>query len=95
MDFVSLLPILLYITGLILLIILIILGIKLIEVVDKFNRIADNIEEKVNTFNGALAIFNKAADGIASISDSVVFSVTSAITKIFNKARKSKEEDEL
>jgi len=87
------LPILLYTAGLILLIVLIVLGIKLIGVVDKFDRIADNVEEKVNSFNGALAVFNKAANGIASISDSVVFGITSAISKVFGKNKKNKEDD--
>ena len=53
----------------------------------------DNIEEKVNTFNGAISIISKVSDGIASIGDSVIFGITSAISKVFNKIR-SKEEDE-
>ena len=87
------LPIILYIVGIILLIVLIILGIKCIGILDKVDRVVDNIEEKVNTFNGAISIISKVSDGIAIIGDSVIFGITSAISKVFNKIR-SKEEDE-
>ena len=53
----------------------------------------DNIEEKVNTFNGALSVVKTAADGIASISDSVLFGISSAVSKVFNRFTKKKEDD--
>ncbi|MCI8460411.1 MAG: hypothetical protein HFE81_03335 [Bacilli bacterium] len=94
MEFLSVfLPIILYIVAIILLIILIVLGIKCIAILDKIDRVVDNIEEKVNTFNGALSIIGKVSDGIASIGDSVIFGITSAVSKIFNKV-KSKEEND-
>ena len=96
MEFLSqFLPILLYLAGIVLLVVLIILVIKLIKVVDKVDGVVDNVEDKINSFNGAIAVMNRAADGIASISDSVVFGITSAISKIFNKARKEKDEEDL
>ena len=45
-DLSTVLPILLYLAGLVLLIVLIIVGIKLIGLLDKFDRIADNVEVK-------------------------------------------------
>ena len=73
----------------------VVLAIKLIGVVDKVNEVVDNVENKVNSFNGALNVLNKAADGIANISDSVVFGITSTISKIFNRSRKNKDEEDL
>ena len=70
------LPIILYIVGIILLIVLIILGIKCIGILDKVDRVVDNIEEKVNTFNGAISIISKFSDGISSIVDSFIFVIT-------------------
>lgn len=93
MEFLNLfLPMILYVVAIILLIILIILGIKCIEILNKIDRVMDNIEEKVNTFNGAISIISKVSDGIANISDSAIFGITSAMSKIFNRF-KSKEED--
>ena len=74
MEFLStFLPIILYIVAIVLLVILIILGLRLLKLLDKVDALVDNIEEKVNTFNGALSVVKTAADGIASISDSVLF----------------------
>ena len=95
MEFLSVfLPIVLYIVAIVLLVILIILGIKLIKVIDKVDRVVDNVEEKVNSFNGALAVMSKAADGIASISDSVINGVSLAVTKLINKFNKKKKEED-
>ena len=88
------LPALLYIVAIVLIIVFICVGVKLLKLLDKVNKIADSIDEKVNTFNGALAVLKNASDGIASISDTFVFAVTSFITKLFGKYRKSKEEEE-
>jgi len=87
------LPILLYIAGLVLLIALVVLVIKLIKVVDKADRIADNVEDKINSFNGSIELLSRAAEGVASISDSFVFGITSAISKIFGKIKKNKEDE--
>ena len=87
------LPIILYIVGIILLIVLIILCIKCIYLLNKVDRVVDNIEEKVNTFNVAISIINKVSDGIASIGDSVLFGISSAVSKIFNRRRTKEERD--
>ena len=88
------LPVILYIVAIILLIILIIVGLRLIKILDKIDGIVDNIDEKVNTFNSIFDVMKRAADGVASISDSFVFAVTSAISKVFSKFRgNNKEED--
>lgn len=86
------LPVLLYTFGIILLIVLIILGIRLIIILDKFDRVVDNIEGKVNSLNGFFSIIDKATDSIALISDSVVNTVASLVFKIFKK-KKGKEDD--
>lgn len=84
----------LYVVAIVLLVILIVVAFKLIKILDKIDRIADNVEDKVNSFNGAVSVIKTAADGIANISDTVVFGVTSAVSKIVNKFVKKKEEDE-
>lgn len=100
MEFLSsFLPILLYIVAIVLIIVFIIVGIKLIYVLDKADKLVDNLEEKVNSFNGALAVINRAADGFASIGDSVLDGVGLVSSKVVNlfknrsKKKMKKEED--
>ena len=89
-----LLPVILYIVAIILLIILIVLCVRLIKVLNKVDRVVDNIEDKVNTFNGALSVLKTASDSVANITDSFVFGVTSAVSKIFGKFKGNYKEDE-
>jgi uncharacterized protein YoxC len=89
----SILPMLLYIVAIVLIVVLIVVGIKLIKILNKVDAIADNINEKVNTFDGALRVLKNASDGIASITDTVVFTVTSAISKVFGAIKKNNEND--
>lgn len=84
----------LYVVAIVLLVVLIVVAFKLIKVLDKIDRIADNVEDKVNSFNGAISVMKTAADGIANISDTVVFGVSSAVSKLVNKFVKKKEEYE-
>ncbi len=90
MDFLNvLLPTLLYVAGITLLVVFIIIGIKLINILNRVERITENVEAKVSSFDHAFSVLNKMADGVANISDSIVFNVTNALSKIF----KRKEED--
>jgi len=90
----TILPTLLYIVAIVLIVVLIVVGIKLIGILNKVDKIADNIDDKINTFNGAIRVLKDASDRIASISDSFVASVTSLISKIFGKDKKNQLEEE-
>ncbi len=93
MDFLTaILPVLLYIFGIILLIVLIILGIRMIQVLDKVDRIVDNVEEKVNSFNGFFEVLDRTGYGISVIGDKVINLFSSMISKIFNKNKKDEED---
>ncbi len=95
MEFLNVfLPIVLYLVAIALIIVFIIVGIKLINLLDKVDRVVDNVEDKINSFNGALAVMTKTADGIASIGDSVINSVSLGVSKLVNIFhRKKKKED--
>ncbi len=88
----SILPVLLYTAGIILLIVLIILGIRLIQVLNKVDRVVDNVEEKVNSLNGVFDVVNKATDTLAVVGESVVGTIAGFVSRIFNK-KLNKEED--
>ena len=87
----EILPIILYVLGSILLVVLIVLGIKLIITMNKIENVVDDITMKVESLNGFFSIIDMTTDKLALISDRVVEGVTSIIRKIFN--RKKEEED--
>ena len=86
------LPVVLYTFGIILLIVLIILGIRLIQILDRCDKVIDNVEEKVNSLNGIFSVINKTSYGLSMISDKVISGVVGMVSRIFNK-KKDKEED--
>lgn len=95
-DFLNMaLPILLYVCGIIVLIILMVLGIKLIKVLDKVDRIADNVESKVNSLNLAFSLIDKTTDSIVSMGNNVVGAVNGIASKVFNRKKSKKEEEEI
>ena len=93
-DLSTVLPILLYLAGLVLLIVLIIVGIKLIGLLDKFDRIADNVEVKITSLDGAFNIVDKFSDSVAMVSDSLVTGTVKLLSNVFGKNKTSKEDED-
>ena len=90
-------PIVLYLLGAVLLIILIILGIKLIKAIDKANVILEDAYNKTRSLNGLFNAIDSITDTLSSVSDSIVGNLTAIIGKVFhrkNKKVKENEEDE-
>lgn len=92
MDVNTLLSVLLYVAGIVLLVVFTIVGIKLINILDKVDKVVDNVDEKVHAFDGAITTFSKVANGFANISNSLVFNISSIVSKLFNK-KMEKEDD--
>ena len=90
----SFLPIVLYIFGIVLLIVLIILGIRLIQTIDRTNRLLDDVEEKVNTLNGFFHLIDTITDNLSFLSDKIVDTVSNVITRLFKRKKKEEEENE-
>ena len=90
----QLLLIILYLLGSILLVVLIMLGIKLINTMNKIQNVVDDINKKVDSFDGLFSIIDNTTDKLALLSDKMVDGVTFLLKKIF-KPRKRKEEDDL
>ena len=86
----QLLLIILYLLGSILLVVLIILGIKLINTMNKIQNVVDDINKKVDSFDGLFSIIDNTTDKLALLSDKMVDGVTFLLKKIF-KPRKRKE----
>ena len=76
----------------ILLVVLIVLGIKLIGTVSKVDRILDELELKVRSFDKMFIVVDSITDSMAVVSDKIVDSIVYLIRKIFS-GRKRKEEE--
>lgn len=88
------LPIILYILGSILLGILIVLGIKLINVMNKMEKVVDDINTKVSSLNGVFSIIDATTDRLALLSDRMVDGISLIIRKLFAKKNKKSKEKE-
>ena len=78
----------------ILLVVLIILGIKLIGAVSKFDRVAGEFETRLKKIDSLFGIVDTFTDSMALISDKIVDGVVYGIKKIFGKKRKEDDSDE-
>lgn len=87
------LPIILYILGSILLVVLIILGVKLIITMNKIEDVVDDINTKVKTLDGFFSVIDFTTDKLAMLSDRVVETISSFIKRLF-KRKDSVSEDE-
>lgn len=85
------LPIMLYIVTIILVIILIVLAIKAIETLERANKIADNVEGKLESLNGFFSIVDTITDKVSLMSDTLVSLVSNAICKVFRRKRKEND----
>lgn len=85
-------PIILYLLGSVLLIVLIILGVKLIYTVNKTNAILDDAYNKTKSLNGLFNAIDSITDTVSMLSDSIVGSITNVLGKVFHKKKNKKEE---
>ena len=90
----EILPIILYILGSILLGILIVLGIKLINVMNKMEQVVDDINTKVSSLNGIFSIIDATTDKLSLLSDRMVDGISLIIRKLFAKKKKKDKEKE-
>ena len=81
----EILPIILYVLGSILLVVLIILGIKLIITMNKIENVVDDITKKVKSLDGLFSIIDMTTDKLAMLSDRIVDMVTVFIKKVFRR----------
>ena len=92
-DINSFLTIVLGMLGSILLVVLIILGIKLINTITKVDKILDNVEVKLNSFDKIFNVVDVATDSMALLSDKIVEGIVLLIKKVFRKNDLGKVDD--
>ena len=91
-DINSFLLMILSILGSILLIVLIVLGIKLINTISKADKVLDEIDVRIKSFDKMFNAVDIVTDSMALVSDKIVDGIVFAIKKVFGK-KKRKEDD--
>ncbi len=87
------LPIILYLVGVVLLVILIIIGVKIIRIIDSIDDIVKDVDYKVQSLNGVFKIIDTTTDRLAVINDKIVDVITNFILKLFKKKYNNKKEE--
>lgn len=90
----EILPIILYVLGSILLVVLIILGIKLIITMNKIEDVVDDINKKVKSLDSFFSIIDFTTDKLAMLSDRVVETVASLIKRLFKRKEDEKSNEQ-
>ena len=91
----QILPIVIYALLSVLLIVLIVLGIKLIDTVNKTNAVLDDIEKKSKSLDGIFSTIDNVTDAVSVVSDKLVDGIATIFGKVLSFRKKKKvEEDE-
>ncbi len=88
----TVLPVVLYILGAILLVALIILTVKLIIVMNKVEKTVDDISGKVKTLDGLFEIIGMLTGKFYFVTDKIVEFATLLVEKIFKRKEDDKNE---
>ncbi len=86
------LPIVLYCSLIVFVIILIVLAIKAIGTLNKVNTLIDDAQEKLDSLNGVFHIVDTVTDRVSFITDTLVSTIGGAISKFFQRRKEKKEE---
>ncbi len=88
------LPLLLYVAGFVLLVVLIIFCIKLIKTLNMIDSIMLDVEKKVKSLNGIFNVIDYFTDKISSITDIIVEKITNWVLRLKHKKYNKEEENE-
>lgn len=83
-----------YILLIVLVIALIILVINAIKTLDKVDKLVDDVSQKSEKLNGLFSIIDNTTDALVGFSDSIVGFLAGTISKIFNRKKEKKNDQE-
>ena len=89
----DLLPLLLSILGVILLVVLIVIGFKIIRLMNNIEEIVEDVTYKVKSLNNIFRIIDRLTDSLSIVSDKLVESINSFLIKMFKKKYNKKKEE--
>ena len=74
---------------------MIILGIKLIETIDRANVVLDDIEKKTKSLNGVFHMIDTVTDTLSFLSDGLIEGIVSGISRVFSRKDHKKRKKEM
>lgn len=86
------LPIIVYFLLIILVIVLIVVLVRAFFVLNKVDKMIDNVNDKINSLENLFSIIDGATDTFALISDKIVGFISAGIGKLFKKKEEDKNE---
>ena len=88
------LPLVIYILLIVALIVLIVVGFKFANFLDKINHVVDSVSDKVDSLNGIFHAIDFATDKVSEFSTVIVETVVSAVSKLLHRKKKIKEDED-
>lgn len=85
------LPIIIYFLLIVILIVGIILIIKLIQTMNKVDKVVEDVNHKVQSLNGFFQVIDFTTDRIVGLSDKIVDLVSNGIDRLINMKSKKKK----
>lgn len=93
MEFVNVfLPVLIYSLLSVLIVVLIVLGIRLLETVNRVNKLLDDVEKKMDSMNGLFNVMDFVTTKATIVTDTIASTIMGAVSNLVKK-RKQKKED--
>lgn len=93
MEFVNVfLPVLMYSLLSVLIVVLIVLGIRLLETVNRVNKLLDDVEKKMDSMNGLFNVMDFVITKATVLTDTIASTIMGAVSNLVKK-RKQKKED--
>lgn len=95
MDFwLSFLPIIIYLLLIVILIVGIVIGIRLINTLNRVDKVVEDANQKLDSLDGLFSLIDFVTDKVALFSDRMVDIVSDFFAKkLFKKSKKSKKEE--
>ena len=87
MGFMEVLPMVVYLLLIVFLVVLIILGIRLISVVNRTDKLLEDVQNKVSSFDNIFKIIDFTSAKLTTSVSSIIDSVVGFIKKVFNKRK--------
>ena len=84
-DLTLLLQVLIYVFLIALIIIFIILGIKMIKLLTKVDRVVNDVEDKLKKTDNVFGLIDRTADLASNVSDKIISGIFNFVSNIFKK----------
>lgn len=92
MEFVNVfLPVLMYSLLSVLIVVLIVLGIRLLETVNRVNKLLDDVEKKMDSMNGLFNVMDFVTTKATVLTDTIASTIIGAVSNLVKKRKQKKE----